>query len=70
MTAPLVFDGAMHGAAFLTYVQKVLVPTLRPAWRRLGAMSATAFSSTLWSRTGGSRTTWRDWMRSTVSSSR
>ena len=30
MTAPMVLDGAMHGAAFLAYVEKVLVPTLRP----------------------------------------
>ena len=27
-TAPMVLDGAMHGAAFLAYVDKVLVPTL------------------------------------------
>ena len=30
MTAPMVLDGAMHGAAFLAYVEKVLVPTLKP----------------------------------------
>ena len=30
MTAPMVLDGAMHGAAFLAYVEQVLVPTLRP----------------------------------------
>jgi transposase len=30
MTAPWVLDGPMNGAAFLVYVQKVLVPTLRP----------------------------------------
>ena len=30
MTAPMVLDGAMHGAAFLAYVKKVLVPTLEP----------------------------------------
>ena len=30
MTAPMVLDGAMHGAAFLAYVDKVLVPTLEP----------------------------------------
>ena len=30
MTAPMVLDGAMHGAAFLAYVEKVLVPTLEP----------------------------------------
>jgi transposase len=31
MTAPMVLDGAMNGAAFLAYVEQVLVPTLRPA---------------------------------------
>ena len=30
MTAPMVLDGAMHGAAFLAYVEQVLVPTLSP----------------------------------------
>ena len=30
MTAPMVLDGAMHGAAFLAYVDKVLVPILKP----------------------------------------
>ena len=30
MTAPMVLDGAMHGAAFLAYVEQVLVPTLEP----------------------------------------
>ena len=30
MTAPWVLDGPMNGAAFLVYVQQVLVPTLRP----------------------------------------
>jgi transposase len=30
MTAPMVLDGAMDGAAFLAYVEQVLVPTLRP----------------------------------------
>ncbi len=30
MTAPMVLDGAMNGAAFLAYVQHVLVPTLAP----------------------------------------
>jgi transposase len=30
MTAPMVLDGAMHGAAFLAYVEQVLVPTLLP----------------------------------------
>ena len=30
MTAPMVLDGAMHGAAFLAYVEQVLVPTLKP----------------------------------------
>ena len=29
-TAPMVLDGAMHGAAFLAYVDQVLVPTLEP----------------------------------------
>jgi transposase len=29
MTAPWVLDGPMNGEAFLVYVQKVLVPTLR-----------------------------------------
>ncbi len=28
MTAPMVLDGAMHGTAFLAYVEQVLVPTL------------------------------------------
>ena len=26
----MVLDGPMHGAAFLAYVQQMLVPTLRP----------------------------------------
>ena len=30
MTAPMVLDGAMHGAAFLAYVEQVLAPTLGP----------------------------------------
>jgi transposase len=30
MTAPMVLRGAMHGAAFLAYVEQVLVPTLTP----------------------------------------
>ena len=30
MTAPMVLDGAMHGRAFLAYVEQVLVPTLTP----------------------------------------
>ncbi|MFQ5974651.1 MAG: transposase, partial [Alphaproteobacteria bacterium] len=30
MTAPMVLDGAMHGAAFLAYVEQVLVPTIKP----------------------------------------
>ena len=30
MTAPWVLDGPMNGEAFLVYVRKVLVPTLRP----------------------------------------
>ena len=30
MTAPMVLDGAMNGAAFLAYIEQILVPTLRP----------------------------------------
>jgi transposase len=30
MTAPMLLDGAMHGAAFLAYVEQVLAPTLSP----------------------------------------
>ncbi len=30
MTAPMVLDGAMHGAAFFAYVEQVLVPALEP----------------------------------------
>lgn len=30
MTAPMVLDGPMNGAAFLAYVEQVLAPTLRP----------------------------------------
>ena len=30
MTAPMVLDGAMHGAAFQAYVEQILVPTLKP----------------------------------------
>ena len=30
VTAPMTIDGAMTGAAFLAYVEQVLVPTLRP----------------------------------------
>ena len=30
MTAPMIRDGPMHGAAFLAYVEQVLVPTLKP----------------------------------------
>ncbi len=30
MTAPMVLDGPMNGATFLAYVERVLVPTLRP----------------------------------------
>ena len=30
MTAPMVLDGAMHGAAFIAYVEQVLVPSLAP----------------------------------------
>jgi transposase len=29
MTAPMILDGAMYGAAFVAYVEQVLVPTLR-----------------------------------------
>ena len=31
MTAPMVLDGPMDGAAFLVYVEQVLIPTLQPA---------------------------------------
>lgn len=30
LTAPMVLDGAMNGAAFPAYVEQVLVPTLKP----------------------------------------
>ena len=30
LTAPMVLDGPMNGAAFLAYVEQVLVPTLAP----------------------------------------
>ena len=30
MTAPMVLDGPMNGAAFLAYTEQVLVPTLQP----------------------------------------
>ena len=30
MTAPMVLEGAMHGVAFLAYVEQVLAPTLKP----------------------------------------
>jgi transposase len=30
MTAPMVLDGPMNGAAFIAYIEQVLVPTLRP----------------------------------------
>lgn len=30
MTAPMILDGAMHGTAFLAYVEQVLAPTLSP----------------------------------------
>ena len=30
MTAPMILDGPMHGAAFLAYIEQVLVPTLKP----------------------------------------
>ena len=30
MTAPMMLDGAVYGVAFLTYVEQVLVPTLKP----------------------------------------
>ena len=30
MTAPMVLDGPMNGAAFRAYVEQVLVPTLKP----------------------------------------
>jgi len=39
--APMVLEGAMDGAAFLAWVQQVLVPTLKPGdiviWDNLGA---------------------------------
>ena len=31
MTAPMVLDGPMNGAAFVAYVEQVLVPTLQPS---------------------------------------
>ena len=31
MTAPMVLDGPMNGAAFLAYVEQVLAPTLKPS---------------------------------------
>ena len=30
LTAPMVLDGAMNGAAFLAYVERALIPTLAP----------------------------------------
>jgi len=30
ITAPMTLDGAMNGAAFLAYVEQVLVPSLKP----------------------------------------
>ncbi len=30
LIAPMVLDGPMNGAAFLAYVEQVLVPTLKP----------------------------------------
>ena len=30
IAAPMLLDGAMHGAAFLAYVEQVLVPELKP----------------------------------------
>jgi transposase len=30
MVAPMILDGPMHGAAFIAYVEQVLVPTLQP----------------------------------------
>ncbi len=30
MSAPMILDGDMHGAAFLAYVEQVLAPTLSP----------------------------------------
>lgn len=30
MTAPMTLGGAMHGAAFLAYVEQILAPTLKP----------------------------------------
>ena len=40
MTAPMIQDGAMHGAAFLAYVEQVLAPTLSPGLRPLVAADA------------------------------
>jgi transposase len=50
MTAPMVLDGPMNGAAFLAYIEQVLVPTLRlgdivimdnlPAHKRAGVRTA------------------------------
>ena len=30
MTAPMVLDGPMHGAAFLAWIEQMLAPTLEP----------------------------------------
>ena len=30
ITAPMILDGAMHGTAFLAYVEQILAPTLSP----------------------------------------
>jgi len=43
MTAPMILDGAMHGVAFIAYVEQVLVPTLSPGdmFERLTPLAAT-----------------------------
>jgi hypothetical protein len=52
MTAPMVLDGPMNGAAFLAYVQQVLGQSVRPqglpgARRNRGGRCATALPATL-----------------------
>jgi transposase len=59
MTAPMMLDGPMNGLAFLAYVEKVLVPTLKrgmivvmdnlPAHRTAGVRAAIeATGARLW----------------------
>ncbi len=43
MTAPMILDGAVYGAAFLAYVQQMLVPT--DMLRRRSSATARAESS-------------------------